>query len=70
MTVSKISSTGVIVSAHLEMRQIFQETTGTVQRHLSGVLRAMGLTGVVTSDVESLTEGVCYSTGVSVTSEG
>ena len=67
LIVSPISSTSVIVSPHVEMRQIFKETILTIQRYLFGILGVMGLTGVVTSQVENLIESVCYSTGISAT---
>ena len=67
LPVNQISSTSVIVSTHVEMRQIFKETIGTIQRYLLGIRRVMGLTRVVTGQVENLIESVCYSTGIPVT---
>ena len=69
LTVSQISSTSVIVSPHGERRQILKETIGTIRRYLLRIRRVMGLTGVVTSQVENLRESVCYSTGIPVTPE-
>ena len=69
LTVSQISSTSVIVSPQGERRQILKETIGTIQRYLLGIRRVIGLTRVVTSQVENLRESVCYSTGIPVTPE-
>ena len=67
LTVNQISSTGVIVSTHGQIRQILKETVRTIQRYLFGIRRVMRVTRVVASEVENLIESVCYSTGIPVT---
>ena len=57
----------MIVSPHIETRQVVKETIRTIQRYLLGIRRVMGLTRVVASQVENLIESVCYSTGIPVT---
>ena len=57
----------MIVSPHVEMRQVSKETIGTIQRYLFGIRRVMRVTRVVASEVENLIESVRYSTGIPVT---